>query len=343
MNFRALLLRHFEAFPKLQITDIFKFIHQGTFGPGHLISSEKDAEEGILREVTEAENAATYPIESLGNFARVPLSFLSPETMGKLLFLSAKEETEGMAALSEKLETVRALIKEKILPLSLEEFDKKAKEWEAAGFPPMHHSHTFRTLYMPYYRVIASRFIPLLPLFREIDKRLSGGRCILAIEGGSGSGKTTLATLLEEVYGSTVFHMDDFFLRPEQRTEKRYREIGGNIDRERFLEEVLLPLKEGKPVTYRKFDCHTLSLSEPFSVMPRRLTVIEGAYSMHPALSGYYDFSVFLDIQAKTQKARIKARNGEYASVFFEKWLPMEKAYFEGTNTKDRCDFVMQI
>ncbi len=343
MDFRTLLLRHYEAFPKLQLEDIFKFLHQGTFGPGHLIASAKDAEEGILREMEKAEGLAPYPIESLGTFSRVPLALLNPKTMAKLLFLSAKAEAEEKETLPQKLEMAKALIKEKILPFSLEDFNEKAKKWEAEGFPPVHHSEAFRAAYSPSYRVLKTDLIPFLPLFREIDKRLSRGNLTVAIEGGSGSGKTTLAALLNAVYGCTVFHMDDFFLRPAQRTAERYREIGGNIDRERFLEEVLIPLKEGAPVIYRKFDCHSLSLSAPISVTPKKLTLNEGAYSIHRGLQNYIDFSVFLDIDAALQKKRIEARNGDYASVLFEIWIPLETAYFEKTDIKNRCDLIIEI
>ena len=78
---------------------------------------------------------------------------------------------------------------------------------------------------------------------------------IVAIDGKCTSGKTTLASKLAEIYDCNVFHMDDFFLRPEQRTPERFAEIGGNVDYERFREEVLLPLKSGKAFSYRPFDC----------------------------------------------------------------------------------------
>ena len=81
-----------------------------------------------------------------------------------------------------------------------------------------------------------------LPLFSEIDRRLAKEKLTVVIEGSSASGKTTLAEMLREIYGCTVFHMDDFFLRPEQRTSDRYAQIGGNVDYERFLYEVLIPL-----------------------------------------------------------------------------------------------------
>ena len=76
---------------------------------------------------------------------------------------------------------------------------------------------------------------------------------IVAIDGKCTSGKTTLASKLAELYDCNVFHMDDFFLRPEQRTPERFAEVGGKVDYERFLAEVLLPLKSSKTFSYRPF------------------------------------------------------------------------------------------
>ena len=57
---------------------------------------------------------------------------------------------------------------------------------------------------------------------------------IIAIEGPCLSGKTTYANKLaaELSVSCNVFHMDDFFLRPEQRTEERFNIPGGNVDYE---------------------------------------------------------------------------------------------------------------
>ena len=68
-------------------------------------------------------------------------------------------------------------------------------------------------------------------LKKRIDLLLAqSGQVIVAIDGNCTAGKTTLAGMLEEMYDCSVFHMDDFFLRPEQRTPERYAEIGGNVD-----------------------------------------------------------------------------------------------------------------
>lgn len=74
-----------------------------------------------------------------------------------------------------------------------------------------------------------------LPLFLKLDSMLQEKEVLLAIDGGSAGGKTTLGKLLEQRYACNVFHMDDFFLRPMQRTKERLAEPGGNVDRERIM------------------------------------------------------------------------------------------------------------
>ena len=97
----------------------------------------------------------------------------------------------------------------------------------------------------------------------SLVERNRNKRVIIAIDGRCGAGKTTLAQYLEEQTGATVFHMDDFFLRPEQRTPERFNTPGENVDHERFLFEVLEPLRKGVvELPYQRFDCKTQSLQD---------------------------------------------------------------------------------
>lgn len=180
-------------------------------------------------------------------------------------------------------------------------------------------------------------------LFEKIEELLEKGSLIMAIDGSSAAGKSTLSNILEQRYNAVVFHADDFFLRPEQRTAQRLNEPGGNMDRERLKAEVLESLSKGERVTYRPFDCKTMSLKEAVSVLPGRLNVIEGAYSMHPELESFYGLSVFLDIDSETQRQRIIMRSEAKAEMFFSRWIPMEKRYFEALSVVDRCDIVIKI
>lgn len=163
---------------------------------------------------------------------------------------------------------------------------------------------------------------------------------LIAIDGRSGAGKTSFALALKEKYNWSIFHADRFFLRPEQRTPERLTEAGGNMDRERLLEEVILPIKKGtKLVSYRPFDCRTMQLSEPLSVTVGEVCVIEGSYSCHPDLWEYYDLHIFLDVSREEQKKRILKRNGAaQAAVFEEKWIPLEEKYFLEYNICERCE-----
>lgn len=129
---------------------------------------------------------------------------------------------------------------------------------------------------------------------------------------------------------------------PEQRTEARFTQPGGNVDRERFLEEVLIPLREGRPVDYRRFDCATFTIAPPQRIEAGTLNIVEGAYSMHPDLAPYYDLSVFLPISAEKQRERILKRNAPaHAKQFFGRWIPLEQRYFDAFDVQDRCDLVL--
>lgn len=166
---------------------------------------------------------------------------------------------------------------------------------------------------------------------------------LAAIDGRCAAGKTTLAEWLQKETGCPVIHMDHFFLRREQRSRQRLLEPGGNIDYERFLSEVMIPLSRGQEFSYRPFDCKTMELSAPVAVKPGGLSVIEGSYCCHPVLWDFYDLRVFLHVEPEEQLRRIRQRNGEEAlSLFRERWIPMEETYFSAFRIRERCDLVFQ-
>ena len=159
---------------------------------------------------------------------------------------------------------------------------------------------------------------------------------IVAIDGKCTSGKTTLASQLAEIYDCNVFHMDDFFLRPEQRTPERFAEVGGNVDYERFCEEVLFPLKSGKTFSYRPFDCSTFTLAASVTVTPKKLNIIEGTYSHHPYFGNPHDLKILLTVDEETQRQRILERPAFLHKRFFEEWIPMENQYFNELNASNK-------
>lgn len=343
-----LLLKHIDTYPNLQVVDVFKYLFHSTFGCEHLVTSEEKALEKINKEYKGVKKTARPFVERLdGGYSRVHFSCLDEglkeETLARLFCLSSKKELNGREMLEEKLSTVSRLVLEGALPFDTETFRRELCDWRDRGYPAVHHSDGFKAEYKPAYRVVANKYADFAELFLKID-RLGDKRLVVAIEGGSASGKTTLASILNEVYGASVIHMDDFFLRPEQRTRERLSEVGGNIDRERFIGEVLTPLKKGEVVRYRPFDCGKGTLGDIVTVTPKRITVVEGVYSMHPEFGRYYGLSVFLDIDKERQKDRILKRNSEkLAKRFFDEWIPLEDSYYTACEVKKLSDIVISV
>ncbi len=171
---------------------------------------------------------------------------------------------------------------------------------------------------------------------------VSNERVLIAIDGNCCAGKTTLSHRLDSLLGASVFHLDDYFLQPHMRSQKRLSQPGGNVDAERFLSQVLLPVSRGEQATVQKYDCHADALLDPTFVSPKRVAIIEGAYSLHPLLAPYYTLKVFCRIDPALQETRILARNGaEALSMFRTRWIPLENRYFEALDILSQCGLVV--
>lgn len=175
-----------------------------------------------------------------------------------------------------------------------------------------------------------------------LERAAQGQKTAIAIDGPAASGKTTLAAALSARFHAPVIHMDDFFLRPEQRTQKRYAEPGGNVDCERFLSEVAPHIASHGAFSYRRFDCAKTALGERVEIPENDVIIVEGSYSCHVNLIYLYDFKVFLKIGKDEQRRRILERNGaDGLRAFEEKWIPLEEKYFAAQKTEQKCDFVI--
>lgn len=190
--------------------------------------------------------------------------------------------------------------------------------------------------------VIKAAYTEYIDVFRHIDALLEEKRIVtVAIDGGSASGKTTLAGLLAEIYDCNVFHMDDFFLPQERKTPERLSEPGGNVDYERFADEVSSRLEIGSGFSYRPYDCKTGRYKDAVLVSFKALNIVEGVYCLHPALGDIYDLKLFLKTDEDTQLTRIRQRSGEaMLKRFVTEWIPLENIYFEALDIEQSCDLI---
>lgn len=187
---------------------------------------------------------------------------------------------------------------------------------------------------------------PISPLEARINDLLAKKpRVFVALDGMAASGKTTLAAALAARFpSSAVVHMDDFTIPFEDRFPGYFDAQLSNADLARFEREVLAPLFEGRAGRYRPYVCHP----EPGFLAPvtveadTRLVIVEGAYCLHPHLSGHYDLRVLCTVSPEVQRARILARNGPVQlERFLSQWIPMENRHILAHDLAARCDLIL--
>lgn len=184
----------------------------------------------------------------------------------------------------------------------------------------------------------ADYFDVLLEIYRLMEK---GNPVVVAIDGRCGSGKTHLAKLIGKLFPCNVLHMDDFYLPFDQRPDN-WRELpAGNMDLERFLTEVLRPVKLNKQTFYRPYSCSANRMEEAVQLMPHKLTVVEGSYSHHPLLAAEYDLTIFLTCTKEEQRKRLQIREGDYFPAFETQWIPMEENYLRQHSIEENSHLVV--
>lgn len=332
-DFLAIARAHWERYPLMEPQDFAKLAYQSEFGPGHMVHDSDKVLAGLLEERKET-GEGRRPPEPIGNgLCRFPITRdLSPlwelPLIGRMFMRTARDAKGTKAGLAEKLERLA------VLPVpGLGEY---LEGWRREGCPAVHHSETFRNAYKPHYRVLRmdlARFFPALLPLEELARE--GRKGLIAVDGRCGSGKTGFAALTDVLSrAADVVHMDGFYLPPERRAENWMEIPAGNMDLERFREEVLI---HGR---WRPYDCRTGRLGDPVELR-EPLVIVEGTYSQHPSLTKYYDYKIFLTCDREEQTRRLRAREGDYYPTFDRVWRTLEERYFAACGTEDAADLVV--
>ena len=335
-----LLKEHFDSHPDMEPRDAVKFLYQSRMGPGHLISDEDGALSLLEAEWSQVEPAPGIPLtEPLGGgLCRLQLSAckgkgLSIKTVLRLFLLTAGQVPQNPEDLERDLELIYAL------PFSQAAVEAELSQYRALGCPAVSHSARYRAAYAPAYRVITLRLARLLPLLCAIDRQMAREPFVrVALDGPCASGKSTLGRELAQIYRCPLLHMDDFFLRPEQRTEERLARQGNNVDWERFDREVLSPLCRSGHARFRPWRCREGVFGPEEVVKPSPLTVVEGSYSLHPALRERFHLRVWVEADMDTRLVRLALRGGPACVERFRTiWIPLEDRYFAACGVRDCC------
>lgn len=335
---KDMLRWHLQHHPAMESQDITKLYFQAILGCGHLLGDEVL----VTRRITDEEASLTPCAEEL---LTEPLG---PEYVRLNL---RRAMADGIPAL-----WIARLMKHSVpaqLPPRSNVIDLLA-DLDIPGLAPHiqhlkddphwlpNHSENYHQAYAPAYRVISRTCADLLPALIAAARLSAKDHILICIDGPCGSGKSTTAALLGSIIDAAVIPMDDFFLPHPAKTPQRLAQPGGNADWERVVEDIIHPWLNEKPIAYRPYDCHSGSYAPPVIVPKKHFTILEGSYSLMPAISKHADLRIFLQIDPDTQRQRIHARDGErILSMFLQRWIPLEQAYFDAYKLPDDSCLVL--
>ncbi len=157
---------------------------------------------------------------------------------------------------------------------------------------------------------------------------------LLAIGGYGGSGKSTLALEIQSEFpGSSIITLDDFAIP------------GGGSDRKRIIDQVLVPLSDGKTASYQRFDWPMQAPAEWREVNANGLIIIEGVSVLGDDFNPFFDFRIWIDCPHELASKRGMERDKNVYKVDLDRmwneiWIPEEIEYGR-TEPWKRADLII--
>ncbi len=163
------------------------------------------------------------------------------------------------------------------------------------------------------------------------------GPVLVAIDGIGGSGKSTLANQIIKEFKGSIISLDDF------RSKEIYE-----VDRLRLIQQLLSRLKERKQAKYKKWIWGENKFSDWIEVSPEGFIIFEGVTSLHPELSDFYDFKIWIEIDEDLAFKRgldrdVNEYNVDTESEWENIWIPYEQEYIRKYSPKKSADFIYTI
>jgi len=169
-TFRDILIDHNTRYPKWQIADLYKLLHQGAMGSEHAVTDIDHARNWLENELAHLNPVPTGeplidPISSDGAIVRVNLrpyirSSLDPALLLDAFVLTSCSFRGSTLNLEEGWKTAALLCAEGLLPFDSRELEDFCGSLCRQGFPAVHHSEPYESYYHPAYRVAAVRCLP---------------------------------------------------------------------------------------------------------------------------------------------------------------------------------------
>ncbi len=194
------------------------------------------------------------------------------------------------------------------------------------------------------YLIIKKDFVSKLFIFSAIDLLLvNKKKLLIAIDGNASSGKTTFSKLLSQIYDCNIFHVDHYFQKPVSDPNDHLSNYASNINFKRMQREIFDPIQKEKDSKIHTMDLKTHTLSDEQLISYKEMSVVEGAYSMHPYIIKNYDLKILMTTTYFKQIIRIWKRNGfKKLTQFMKRWIPMENKYFHDLQIENDADIILR-
>ncbi len=158
---------------------------------------------------------------------------------------------------------------------------------------------------------------------------------LVAVDGPSGAGKSWFATRLAKAADIPLVHTDDL--------------LDGWDDQftfwARLEEQVLGPLRLGRPATYHRYLWHRQAFGgTPVTVEPAAAVLLEGVTAARREIRPELSFSVFVTAPADLRWQRALARDGRDDVAFrayLERWRLNEDRHFAADQTAAHVDLLV--
>ena len=162
-----------------------------------------------------------------------------------------------------------------------------------------------------------------------------GATRVLAIDGRAGSGKSTLAAAVSAALGGDhlcpVVAMDDLY--------EGWSGLAGSVPR--LVDEVLVPLSEGREALAPRWDWHAGRWGAPRRLAVTGLLIVEGCGSAVRPASDHAAVTVWLAVPEAVRRERALARDGATFAPFWDQWAEQEEALYTADGTAARADLVV--
>lgn len=167
---------------------------------------------------------------------------------------------------------------------------------------------------------------------------------VVGISGYAGSGKSTLARYLAGSLPGAVRLRGDDFLDPS-RSHQRSSDWD-SVDRARLVAEVLVPLHDGKPSTFRRFDWSTRALADPEPLPRTDLLLIDLIGLFHPEALPHLDVRIWcdvpLDVAARRGIARDRGLGRNHEALWHGVWVPNERDFDRRFSPREQAELLYE-